>query len=162
MARRDDTSRDPNRPYPYVAAMRSLGVTNAQLETALAQSGTNAGIACYYNESIDLSERYSFLKEIMFIDSVMLRTPTILHPRSNKREGMFEEVHKNPAFTWLRDRKPNVNWERTVLYETHVKGFTKLHPAVPEKLRGTYAGLSTQAVVDYILKRWSLAASARP
>ena len=67
------------------------------------QSGTNAGIACYYNESIDLSERYSFLKEIMFIDSVMLRTPTILHPRSNKREGMFEEVAKNPAFTFDAD-----------------------------------------------------------
>ena len=67
------------------------------------QSGTNAGIACYYNDSIDLSERYSFLKEIMFIDSVMLRTPTILHPRSNKREGMFEQTGKNPAFTFDAD-----------------------------------------------------------
>lgn len=63
-------------------------------------SGTNAAIACYYNDSIDLSERYSFLKEIMFIDSVMLRTPTILHPKSTKREGMFEETGKNPAFTF--------------------------------------------------------------
>jgi hypothetical protein len=67
------------------------------------QSGTNAGIAGYYNESIDLSERYQFLKDIMFIDSVMLRTPTILHPKSNKREGIFQEVQKNPAFTFDAD-----------------------------------------------------------
>jgi glycogen operon protein len=56
----------------------------------------------------------------------------------------------DPAFTWGRDRKPHVPWEKTVFYETHVKGFTKLHPAVPERLRGTYAGLSTPAVLDYI------------
>ncbi|MBX9931884.1 MAG: glycogen debranching protein GlgX [Methylobacterium sp.] len=56
----------------------------------------------------------------------------------------------DPAFTWGRDRKPNVSWEKTVLYETHVKGFTKTHPLVPERLRGTYAGLSNPAVLDYI------------
>ena len=41
-------------------------------------------------------------------------------------------------------------WEKTIFYETHVKGFTKLHPAVPERLRGTYAGLGNPAVLDYI------------
>ncbi|WP_298965111.1 glycogen debranching protein GlgX [uncultured Methylobacterium sp.] len=56
----------------------------------------------------------------------------------------------DPAFTWGRDQKPNVPWDKTVFYETHVKGFTKLHPAVPEKLRGTYAGLGTPAVLEYI------------
>jgi hypothetical protein len=56
----------------------------------------------------------------------------------------------DPAFTWGRDRAPAVPWDRTIFYETHVKGFTKLHPAVPEKLRGTYAGPEHQAVVDYI------------
>ncbi|GJE54346.1 MULTISPECIES: glycogen debranching protein GlgX [Methylobacterium] len=56
----------------------------------------------------------------------------------------------DPAFTWGRDVKPNVPWEKTIFYETHVKGFTKQHPAVPEKLRGTYAGLGTPAVLDYI------------
>ncbi|MEH3146176.1 MAG: glycogen debranching protein GlgX [Methylobacterium frigidaeris] len=56
----------------------------------------------------------------------------------------------DPAFTWGRDQKPNIPWDKTVFYETHVKGFTKLHPAVPEKLRGTYAGLGTPQVLDYI------------
>jgi isoamylase len=43
-----------------------------------------------------------------------------------------------------------VPWDRTIVYETHVKGFTQLHPAVPETLRGRYAGFGTQPVVDYI------------
>ena len=41
-------------------------------------------------------------------------------------------------------------WDRTVVYEMHVKGFTRLHPAVPEALRGTYAGLGTREVIDYV------------
>ncbi len=56
----------------------------------------------------------------------------------------------DPAFTWGRERKPEVPWERTIVYETHVKGFTKRHPAVPEHLQGTYAGLGQKDVIDYI------------
>ncbi|MGQ9370587.1 glycogen debranching protein GlgX [Azospirillum sp. ST 5-10] len=56
----------------------------------------------------------------------------------------------DPAFTWGKDAKPSVPWERTIFYETHVKGFTRLHPAVPPNLRGTYAGLAVKEVVDYI------------
>lgn len=66
-------------------------------------SGTNAGIACYKPDVTSLSERYSFLNDILFIDSIMLRTPMILHPRSNKRKGMFEETDKNPAYTFEGD-----------------------------------------------------------
>ena len=56
----------------------------------------------------------------------------------------------DPAFTWGRAKKPSVPWERTIFYETHVRGFTKLHPAVPEPMRGTFAGLAVKEVVDYI------------
>ena len=56
----------------------------------------------------------------------------------------------DPAFTWGRERKPEIPWERTIVYETHIKGFTKRHPAVPEHLRGTYAGLGQKDIVDYI------------
>lgn len=66
-------------------------------------AGTNAAIACYRHKVEGLSERYSFLNDIMFIDSIMLRTPMILHPRSNKREGMFMETGKNPAYTFSGD-----------------------------------------------------------
>ena len=56
----------------------------------------------------------------------------------------------DPAFTWLRDRRPDVPWENTVLYETHVKGYTMRHPSVPKELRGTYSGLAVKEVVDWI------------
>ncbi len=58
----------------------------------------------------------------------------------------------DPAFTWGRAKKPSVPWERTIFYETHVRGFTKKHPLVPEDKRGTFAGLAVKEVVDYIRK----------
>ena len=56
----------------------------------------------------------------------------------------------DPAFTWGRAAKPNVPWDRTIFYETHVRGFTRTHPLVPERLRGTFAGLAVKEVVDYV------------
>jgi glycogen operon protein len=54
------------------------------------------------------------------------------------------------AFTWGEDRRPNVPWNETVIYEAHVRGLTIHHPEVPPALRGTYAGLSCAGVVDYL------------
>ena len=48
----------------------------------------------------------------------------------------------DPAFTWGSSRKPETSWERTISYEMHVKGFSQLHPLVPEAERGTFAGLA--------------------
>jgi len=56
----------------------------------------------------------------------------------------------DPAFTWGDDRPPRTPWHRTVIYEMHVKGFTKLHPDVPEALRGTYAGVSSDAAISHL------------
>lgn len=56
----------------------------------------------------------------------------------------------DPAFTWGEDHSPRIPWHKTVIYELHVKGFTKRHPEVPEELRGTYAGLTTQAAIDHL------------
>jgi glycogen operon protein len=53
------------------------------------------------------------------------------------------------AFTWSEDRLPRTPWHETVLYETHVKGFSRLHPDVPEELRGTYAGLASPAAIRH-------------
>ncbi len=53
-------------------------------------------------------------------------------------------------YDWANDKKPNVPWSKTIFYETHVKGFTQLHPGVPENLRGTYEGLGDKQIVDYI------------
>jgi glycogen operon protein len=56
----------------------------------------------------------------------------------------------DPAFTWGDDRAPRTPWQDTVIYELHVKGFTQLHPDVPQQLRGTYAGLCSSPVVDHL------------
>ena len=53
-------------------------------------------------------------------------------------------------FDWQGDQQPRHRWRDTVIYEAHVKGLTALHDRVPEELRGTYAGLATPAVVDYL------------
>jgi len=54
-------------------------------------------------------------------------------------------------FEWHGERlRRVVPWEATIVYETHVRGYTKLHPRVPAELRGTYAGLGSPAVIDYI------------
>ena len=56
----------------------------------------------------------------------------------------------DPAFTWGNDRPPEVPWTDSVIYETHVRGFTMLHPAVPKPLRGTFAGMSVPTIIEYL------------
>ena len=64
---------------------------------------------------------------------------------------MPKSVIVDPGFDWQGE--PNrcpVPWDQTIFYETHLKGFTKQHPAVPEKLRGTYAGMGQKEIIRHI------------
>jgi isoamylase len=54
------------------------------------------------------------------------------------------------AFTWGNDSALRTPWEQTIIYELHVKGFTKLMPDVPEAVRGTYAGLASEAAIKHL------------
>jgi len=57
----------------------------------------------------------------------------------------------DPDFDWRGEPgRRSVPWDQTIIYETHLKGFTMLNPAVPEKLRGTYAGFGSKSNVDYL------------
>lgn len=58
----------------------------------------------------------------------------------------------DPAFTWGEIPAPRQPWGDTIIYELHVRGFTKLHPEVPESLRSTFEGLSSPAIVRYLKK----------
>ena len=58
-------------------------------------------------------------------------------------------VHQ-PHFDWSGDRRLQIPWHDTVIYETHVKGLTARHPDVPPEMAGTYAGLAHPAVVEYL------------
>ena len=53
-------------------------------------------------------------------------------------------------FEWKQPHGVRVPWDRTVFYETHVRGFTKQHPAVPAEEQGTFAGLGNPAVLAHI------------
>jgi isoamylase len=63
-----------------------------------------------------------------------------------------KSVVVDPVFRWrsTTTRRLAVPWNQTIIYELHVRGFTKLNPAVPRKKRGTFAGLGHRAVVEYI------------
>jgi isoamylase len=57
----------------------------------------------------------------------------------------------DPNFDWKgQPRTRGVSWDRTIIYEAHVKGFTKLHPAVPDHQKGTYAGMGCKQVIEYV------------
>ena len=53
----------------------------------------------------------------------------------------------DPRFDWGNDRRPHYPWHETIIYELHVKGFSRRKPDVPEQLRGTYAGLAHRASI---------------
>src|SRR4051812_47121486 len=56
----------------------------------------------------------------------------------------------DPTFDWGDDRPPNHPWHEMVIYEAHVKGFTRLSHDVREDLRGTYAGLASEPALEYL------------
>src|SRR5216683_4952535 len=94
------------------------------------------------------------------IDGEVTWDPAVFPYRLGESDDVVEETDNapfmpksvviNPFFDWSTDRPPRHRWHDTVVYETHVKGLTKLHAGVPEEFRGTYAGLATPAVVDYL------------
>jgi isoamylase len=61
-----------------------------------------------------------------------------------------KSVVVDPAFTWGDDRPPRIPWNETIIYEAHVKGMTQRHPKIPEEVRGTYAGLASAPMIEYL------------
>ena len=61
-------------------------------------------------------------------------------------------VVTNPYFDWGADAPPRTDYCDTIIYETHVKGLTKLHPAIPKELRGTYTAMAHPVIIDYLKK----------
>jgi isoamylase len=55
-------------------------------------------------------------------------------------------------FDWEGDRRPRIPWHRSIIYEVHLKGFTKRHPEVPPELRGTYAGFASPPAIEHLTR----------
>ncbi len=69
---------------------------------------------------------------------------------SNSAPLMPKAVVIDPRFDWEGDELLRTPWHETVIYEMHVRGFTRLHPDIPPELRGTYAGLAHPAAIAHL------------
>ncbi len=65
-------------------------------------------------------------------------------------DHMPHGVVVDKSFDWSGETRPDIAWSDTVIYETHVRGFTMKHPEIPEHLRGTYAGLAHPAAIEHM------------
>jgi len=70
--------------------------------------------------------------------------------RRDSAAYMPRSVVIDPAFTWGQERAPDTAWDRTVIYEAHVRGLTMRHPAIPAPLRGTFAALRDDAIISHL------------
>jgi len=68
----------------------------------------------------------------------------------------------DPAFTWGLDRPPARQWQDTIIYELHVRGFTMRHPGVDEVARGTFGGLASYEVIGYLRELGITAVELQP
>jgi isoamylase len=77
------------------------------------------------------------------------------NPESSKNDldsapYLPKSVVVDQQFDWEGDAPPRTPWHKTIVYETHVKGFTECHPKLPEHVRGTYGGLATPEAIGYL------------
>jgi isoamylase len=86
----------------------------------------------------------------LFAYTVGHRREDLSFDRRDSARGMPKCKVIDPAFSWGDDRRPHIPWHDMVIYELHVRGFTKQHPDVPPALRGTFAALACTPVVDYL------------
>jgi isoamylase len=70
--------------------------------------------------------------------------------RRDNSAGMPKCVVVDTAFTWGNDRLLHTRWHELIVYEMHVRGYTMKHPGVPPAMRGTFAGLASPPVIDYL------------
>ncbi|MGO4383815.1 glycogen debranching protein GlgX [Specibacter sp. RAF43] len=62
----------------------------------------------------------------------------------------YVSVRMQSTFDWGEDRRPATQWRNSVLYEAHVRGQTKLHPGIPEDIRGSYAGMAHPVMIGHL------------
>ena len=74
----------------------------------------------------------------------------LLPSKHDSQEAVPKCIVLDPQFDWEDDRYPETPWHHTIIYETHVKGFTQQHPDIPPELRGTYAGLGHPAAIAHL------------
>src|SRR3984957_13082446 len=90
-----------------------------------------------------------------------LKGPVYAYPRDRAVDDLFfdprddafakpKSVVVDERFDWGGDALPGVRWHETIVYELHVRGFTRLHPGVPEPMRGKFLGLASDAAIEHL------------
>jgi glycogen debranching enzyme len=74
----------------------------------------------------------------------------LLDPDADNGATALKARVVHDRFDWQGDAPPATPWEDSVIYELHVRGFSKRHPGVPEAHRGTYAGLASDAALSHL------------
>jgi len=99
------------------------------------------------------SLRHSHLTLVIKDDKGLISTPLACDLARNDEDdawGMPKCMVIDPFFDWKGDRAPRIPWNKSIIYEVNVKGFTARHPTLAPELRGTYAGLASPQVVKYL------------
>src|SRR4051812_43040744 len=102
-----------------------------------------------YAKAIEGPVRWSQANVLPYVPSVDDPDADLEPDDEDSSPAIPKCVVVDQGFDWEDDRPPATPWSQTVIYEAHVKGFTKLHPEVREDLRGTYAGLASEAAIAY-------------
>ena len=100
-----------------------------------------------YAKAIDGTIRWG---DVLFGYQVGHLEADLSHDDRDSAPAIPKSVVIDPAYDWGNDRPLRITWHETIIYEVHIKGFTSRHPDVPEELRGTYAGLASPAVIEYL------------
>ena len=118
---------------------RTGDVWHGLLPTRRASAGTHYAFRVHGPEDPDSGARFD--PDVALIDP---------YTRALSSEEPLHSQVIDPAFDWEGDRPPATPWRDTVIYELHVKGYTRLHPLVPPERRGKYLGLATQPVIAHL------------
>jgi isoamylase len=153
----DDASRERQR---FTLPVRTLGVHHGYVP-GLAP-GTLYGFRAYGPWAPERGLRFNPHK--LLLDPyarTLTGRPDLSHPAlavaddalldaSDSAVAMPRCMVVDGAFDWAGDAPPRIPWTRSILYEVHVRGFTKLHPDVPLEVRGTYGGFAHPASVSHL------------
>jgi isoamylase len=101
-----------------------------------------------YAKAIEGSVRWDLANVLPYVPGD--EDPDLERDDEDDAEAIPKSIVIDQGFDWQDDRPPNRPWHETVIYELHVKGFTKLMEHVPEELRGTYAGLASEPALEYL------------
>ncbi len=105
------------------------------------RAGPGALYAFHVHGPNDPERGHRFDPSVALLDPYARELSSTTPPRSRVVDGHFD---------WEGDRPPAIPWRDTVIYELHIKGFTRLHPGVPEPWRGKYLGLTAPPILDHL------------